>query len=458
MSELKLRSVKLKKGVTADGLANVFSGLGGRNDARTANRYTYHRLSHYEVENAFRSSGLMRKICTIPASDVVREWRQWNGDDEQVAAIEAEEKRLDIRAKVKQAELLRALGGGALILGLTGDPSQPAPEQSPVAFVNVVSRYHLHFDKLGDNPLEDDFEMPVMYKLDTKSSGQVNIHPSRIIPFRSDPLPRIHGGSNSYDDFWGDSKVEQVLDAVQDCDTARAAFAALIVKARNIRVGIPELSTMVSTPEGEAQMMRRLQLFQQAESIYQATVYDSGYDGKGAEAIDDATYSFTGLKDVMNAYGEWASAISDIPSTRLLGRAPEGMNSSGESQQADWNKKIRAMQELETGPCLDKLDRYLTNGDISYEWRPLDTPSQKEKAETFKTEMDAVVALVNTGAIPDMALNEAIQSLLVERGYLPSLESSLKKYPNVERLGLDPDGDDDDDLLGPLPPRPNNGV
>lgn len=437
--------------LTRDTLTNALTGSGTRFDPRSANAYTARILTQHEVASAYSGSGLMRKIIRIPAEDMVREWRTWGGGDEdQLAAMHDAEKRFAIPQKIMQAEILRGLGGGAFIMGLPGDPDQPPPENSALAFLHVVSRWHLSYDRLNLDATTPGFGEPEMWTL-TTSDGTQRIHPSRVIPFRADTsAAMILPTAGGQDQFWGESRVQQVLDAVQDSDLARQSFAALIHKARLLRIGIPDLIDLAATGDGEARVMKRLSILAAAESIHNTTIFDAGsaQDGKGGEQISDAEYSFAGVKDVLNAYGEWAAAISDIPATRLLGRAPEGMNSSGDSQQKDWNKAVRARQTLELAPLLDRLDPHLIAaagaplGDMSYEFDPLDTPSEKERADIFKIEMEAAGALQLTGAIPEQAFNRGLQSLMIERGYLPELEAALLEMPDDERFGIE-QGEDD---------------
>jgi phage-related protein (TIGR01555 family) len=444
-----------------DRLQNALTGTGTRRDVRSGNSYTATVLSQHDIVAAYKGSGLLRKIIKIPALDMVREWRDWTGlDDDQAAKLYDEEKRLALRQKVRQAETLRGLGGGALILGLPGYPDQPAPETvaaGGLKFVHVVSRWHLRFDALQDDAREPGYGEPLMWRL-TTGTGDDPIHPSRVIPFRCDNSAELVATIGSSDDFfWGESTVAQVLDAVQDNDAARAAFAALAHKARLLRIGIPGLLSLSASPEGEGQVMKRLAILATAESIHNATIYDAGdEEGNGGEKIDDVTYSFAGAKDILNAYGEFVAAISDIPATRLLGRAPEGMNSSGESQQKDWNKKVRALQTLDLAPCLDRLDRYLVPSaigsaakDAAYDFAPLDTPGEKERAETFKLGAEAIEKVAMLAAVPDRALARGVQSWLVEEGYLPELEAALGEMSDDERYGIEADLDgDDDDLKG----------
>lgn len=441
-----------------DSLRNAITGAGSSRDARTAYAYAGRTLTQVEISAAYSGSGLMRKIIQIPALDMVREWRDWKLAADKITLVEAEEKRHSLRQKIRTAETLRGLGGGALILGLPGDPATPAPAatKGALAFVHVVSRWHLTFDTLQMDARDPGYGEPLMWKMQQDRGGQIEIHPSRVITFRADTAATLASinGANSADAFWGESTVQQVLDAVTDSDAARASFAALLHKARLLRVGIPGLSGTLSMPGGQAAVQARLEVLGLAESIFNTTIFDAGTDGKSGEVITDAAYDFTGAKDMMNSFAEFVSAISDIPATRLLGRAAEGMNSSGDSQQTDWRKKVRAMQTLDLAPCLDRLDAFLVPSALGsmpdgqwYDFAPLDTPSEKENAERWKVQMDAINILANTGTIPERALTRGVQSLMIDEGYLPELETALSEIPEEERWGIEAMPDPNKDPL-----------
>jgi len=441
-----------------DTLTNALTGSGTRRDPRAHNAYAARVLTQYEIAAAYSGSGLMKRIIRLPAEEMVREWRTWSGGDEgQLAAIHDAEKRFALPQKVMQAEILRGLGGGAFIMGLPGDPREPAPEGAPLAFLHVVSRWHLSFSRINQDASAPGYDEPEMWQL-TATSGNVSIHPSRVIPFRADTsAAMLLHTTTGLDQFWGESRVQQVLDAVQDSDLARQSFAALIHKARLLRIGIPDLISIAATADGEQRVMKRLEIMAAAESIHNTTIFDAGsaQDGKGGEVITDAEYTFAGVKDVLDSYGQWVAAISGIPATLLLGRAPEGLNSSGESQQKDWNKRIRSMQTHSLAPLLDRLDPHLLAaagrdlGEMSYEFDPLDNPSEKERADIFKTEMEAIEKLQMTGAVPEEAMAKGVQSLMIERGYLPGLEAALAEMPDDERYGVEQEGEGGDpDLDG----------
>lgn len=442
--------------VVSDRLENALTGMGTGRDPRAAASYALAApLSRHDLTAAWRGSGILRKIVSIPAHDMVREWRVWKAEPDQITAIEAEETRLGLRRKVRDLEVLRGRGGAAAILGLPGDPSSPAPRsigKGGLAYINVVSRWQIDFDRLVDDARDERFGEPDMYSMTLANGASVDIHPSRVVPFRADTSGAMADAVSAWTDadlFWGESVIAKVLDAVKDFDTARASFAALIHKARLTRIGIPGLMAMVSTDEGSRDVMKRLAVLASAESIHNATIYDAGEgDGGPEEKIADAVYNFAGARDVLDAYAGFVAAISDIPATRLLGRAPEGMNSSGDSQQRDWNKKIRAMQALDLQPCLDRIDDWLIQSalgsrpaEVWHEWAPLDMPDQKDVADRFLTQMQAAEKLQMMAAVPEEAFNRAVQSLLIDEGYMPGLEQALAEIPEDERFGVAPDPD-----------------
>lgn len=439
----------------ADSLRNLITGAGSSRDARTGNSHVAGILTQQQIDQAYRGSGLMRKIIQIPALDMVREWRDWKLEADQIELVETLEKKLALRQKVRSAEVLRGLGGGALILGLPGDPSTPAPapRRDGLAFIHVVSRWHLTFESIEMDARVAGYGEPTMWRMVSADSRQITIHPSRVIPFRADTASMLASpfGMNSPDAFWGESTVAQVLEAVTDSDAARGAFASMLNKARVLRIGIPGLSEALSSPGGQALLQSRMANLSLAESMFNAMIYDAGEGPDTGEKITDAVYNFAGAKDIINAYGEFVAAVSDIPATRLLGRAPEGMNSSGDSQQVDWRKKVRAMQTLDLAPCLDRVDVHLLASALGtvpdgqwYDFAPLDTPSEADNAARFDKQMDAVTKLQNTGTIPDQAFAKAVQSLMTEEGYLPGLEQALAEVPDDERYGIEPDAPEDE--------------
>lgn len=406
-------------------------------------------FSHQLALAAYMSSGMLRKVIAIPADDRVREWRDWQAEKEQIEAIEQEERRLGLAAKVRFAELLRGIGGGALILIAEGDHSTPLDPariaEGGLVAINVVSRWQIQGEDWVQDLADPDYGKPRMWRISSGGTAQQRIHPSRVVCFRGDPIP--DGGTISQEEaFWGDSRLLRVFREVQRSDETQAWFAALVKKAKLLRIGIPDLLDMMGTSQGRDQLNDRVRLIAEGESAMNATVYRSGTgpDDPG-EKIDDYQVSWAGIPAVMDAFDQRIAAVSDIPFTRLTGRSPAGMNATGQHDMDNWNKVVVAGQKLETRPCLDQLDPVLIRsagvdpGEVTWAFAPLDVPSEKETAETFKTTVDALVSLNNTGAIPEEAFAKGVQNLIVEREYMPGLDQALADIPPDERYGIEPE-------------------
>ncbi len=429
-----------------DGIVNALTGMGTTADARTRSGYHFVPLSQYDIEAAYRGSGIMRKVIDIPAFDMVREWRDWKAEDAEITALEAEEKRLDLIGKTMQAEILRGLGGAAFIMGLPGDPALPANERATgkgnLAFIHVVNRWQLQAEAWVEDPTDPLYGGPTMWTINTAGKAGQRIHPSRVVCFKADPLPMMTGTSRE-NQFWGESRVAKVLDAVQNSDTAQAGFAALIAKARNTRVGIPGLSDTLSTSDGEKNLQSRLAAMQLGESMFNVSIYESGKNGEAGEEIKDVQVTWTGMDSMMTAFDVRVAAVADIPMTRLFGRAAEGMNASGQSQQQDWNRHVRAKQTLSLAPCLDQVDRYFvpsalgkTPPELWWEFANLDIPDEKEEAETFKLNVEALKIVQEINAMPEAAFNKATQNTLIETGHMSGLDQALAEHSDDERYGV----------------------
>lgn len=434
-----------------DGLQNLVTGLGTRADARSARMYTAQVMDGAQIEAAFEGSAMLRKAISIPATDRIRAWRDWQAEKPQIEALEREEARHQIKAKVRQAEVLRGLGGGALILVTAGNMALPlnpaAIREKGLLAVNVVSRWHLSGREWITDLASPDYGQPQYWEI---NSGQAatRIHPSRVVCFRAEPLPSIYR-SDYEDRFWGRGRVPTLIEPAQNLDEAMATFAALIKDALNIDLGVPELLEQVSTPDGEARLMKRLGLMVQGSSVIRAKVYDAGgADGKGGEKIDRHQVTWTGIPEVIRVYAEALSAASDIPVTRLWGTSARGLNATGEGDDTNWNKMVETGRELETRPCLEHLDQALIPSalgsvppELWWKFGPLDVPSEKAETDRFKVWVDAAEKVQLSGTIPDVAYAKAYQNGLAENGWMPGLDGALAEVPEAERFGLPSDND-----------------
>lgn len=437
----------LRGAIEAVGRLNPFTRAGLSGSTALPGIFT-----HQLAIAAYMASGMMKKVISIPAEDRVREWRDWQADAKVIEAIEKEENRLALIAKVQEAENLRGIGGGALVIITAGNhDSELKPEQiakGGIVAINVVSRWQITGKDWIKDLASPNYGEPAMWEMQGDRGTPTQIHPSRVICFRGARLP---AGSAMADDdaFWGDSRLLRVFTEVQRSDDTQAWFAALVKKAKLLRFGIPDLDDRDQTA-----LAKRVEVIALGESSLNATLYrsSSGPDDPG-ETVSDYQITWAGIPAMMDAFDQRVAAVSDIPFTRLTGRSPAGMNATGQHDSDNWNKMVVSGQKLELRPCLEKLDPFLIRSagadaaKVTWKFAPLSVPTEKEEADTFNTTMDAVTKLQATGAIPDEAFTRGLQNLMSEREYIPGLDQALSLIPEAERFGLlakPPAGSEDD--------------
>lgn len=395
---------------------------------------------------AYLGSGLLQKTIDIPAADRTRAWRDWQATDEDQQKIEAEEKRLAIRSKVKAAEVLRGLGGGALILALPGDPDKPAPIPSAggLQAVNVVSRRQLQLVDIDEELTSPTYGEPKFFKVESKNGG-VPIHPSRVIAFRGEPYPVMSGTVSSEDRYWGRARILRVMTEVARSDNGARWFSELIKKAKLLRFGISNI-----TDFDQATLNARVALIAQGENSLNATLYslptkDGAGNSAGGEQIDDYQVNFTGIPAMQDSLDQRVSAVADIPFTRLMGRSPGGMNATGDSDLANYHDATHAAQELEVRPCLDQLDAVLlpsagvaVDTDNTWTFSPLSRANPKDEAERMFKTADALSKIRDMGVMPELAFNAGVQGVIEQNGWMPGAIQKLGDMPDDIRFGIDP--------------------
>lgn len=446
-----------------DGLTNAVSGQGTDRDKQVAAEYALSEPTWTDLLTAYRVSWLAKKIVDIPAQDSVREWRSWNGDADQVQAIESEEKRLNVVTRVLEARIAARLFGGGLIYIDVGDedlsePLEPARVQrGGIRTLVTLTPQTVVTGVTIDDPRDPWFGHPADYRLAISTGANLIIHPSRVVRFDGTHRPdrtAIAGTSGG----WDDSVLMAVIEEVKRADSVNANIASLVHEAKVDVFGIPGLMQLVDDPQYEAKVAKRLRAAALGKGIHGALVMDS------EETYNQKQFAFSQLPELIDRFQTTVSGAADIPTTRLFGRSPAGENSTGESDLRNYYDMIRAQQTLHVGPAMSILDEALIYSaigdrpdDIDYEWTPLWQTSDKERAEILKTTADAARTLAGTGGaspeiLPIEALSDAVAAALSEQGTLPGLDAAIAEFGRL----ADQEDDVEADAEAVSPVRPGD--
>ena len=403
-----------------DGLINFVSRIGTAADKRSASTYTVQVPSQSEIDAAFRTTWY-RKIVTIPAEDAIREGVTWQADDDAIELIEAECNRLKLWSHVFRLLVLARKDGSAYLYmgGLPGDPRTPFTGKigaNGLSYLLVFDRYQLVPMERDTDPLSPTFNEPKMYSVNGAS-----IHPSRIIRrIGNDRFSSLNW------DGHGDSMWQVVSNAVKNFDTIADATAALSHEAKKDIIKIKNFMSQIPTREYEEALMKRFTAVASLGSVINATVIDSDDDWQ------QKNLSFTGLPEISDRAAAYLSGMADIPQTRLFGRSPAGMNSTGDSDMKNYYAQVQSRQKIDLTPCIHPLIECVIQSalglrppEIYYEWNPLDTPTEKEAAEIEKLYADALTARVNTALFNDEVLAKAELNRMTESGQYPGIEAAI---------------------------------
>jgi len=423
-----------------DGLANLMSRLGTPSDRATQSRYYAPLLGQEQIEAAYRSSWLTRKVHDLVPFEMTRAGRLWVAEKPQIQALETIEQRHALWLKIREAlTVARLHGGAAIVLGVRqGLPEQPLRVASLgrncLRYAVVFSRHQLSTPMGMDRDPESDFYgQPLMWEIRAPKGNAVRLHPSRVIPFHGLPLPQGAIGLSEIDRFWGDPLLMSLKTSIDNGETAQAAVATLLHEMKQDVISIPGLTEKIATQGAEDHLAARLQAAQTFKSMFNTLLLDGGNkEGKGGETWETRQLSFAQHPELMRQFIAFVAAAIDVPVTRFMAESPGGMQSTGKGEQKDFNRMVAAQQDVEITPGLLRLDEVLMRDalgsrplEVSYRFAPLDDMAPTEASEIEKREAETVQVYVNSGLIPNDALGEVVQTRMMESGRWPGLDKAL---------------------------------
>lgn len=415
-------------------MQNLVSMLGTERDKSYHNEHVLHILDRTQLDAAYRSDWVAKKIVNVPAKDATREGRNWQAETKQIELIEAEEKRVNFQGKLKSAIIKsRLYGGAALVMGFGDDASQPLNvervQKGGLKYLHAMTCHDLQDGPLVEDVNDPDFGLPEYYVLNPLAgqNAETKIHRSRLARLVPEPYPDRN--TVSINKSWGDSVLQAVNDAVMNVAVSSGAVAYLMQEMKLDVVKIPDFMKNMDDPTYKASIIERFALANQTKSLTSTLIMDREEEWDRVEA------TFAGLPDVMKLYLLIASGAADIPATRLLGQSAVGLNATGDGDLRNYYDHIAAEQATVLSPALATLDEVIIRSalgsrpsEIWYEWAPLWQMSDAEKADIAKKKADTTKVYVEAAVIDPGILEKVVFNQLVEDGYYPGIEQARKEW------------------------------
>ncbi|MES2586993.1 MAG: DUF1073 domain-containing protein [Pseudomonadota bacterium] len=420
MKTSKPRTTNASATVAKDGLENVIAGVGNSKDKKSYASYQVVIKDRVTLENAYRTSWISNRIVSSVADDMTRKWRDFSIEDDDgtaIKAIEREERRLNVRGKTNEGLRWGRLYGGSLILIGTedakADPKVLATKLDVesiglggLSYLQVIDRWRVSPSAELVTDLDSpDFGLPISYSV---AESGITYHHSRVLRFDGQKLPYYPWFANAR---WSDSVLVSVWDAVLNKDTASAVSGSLIYESKVDVVKIPNLGDLVSTRDGEANLIKRLNLASMMKSVNNTLVIG------GEEDYEQKSYTFGGLDTLLDKFSDDVCGAAEIPRTRLFGQSPGGLNATGDGDLANYYDSIHSKQESDLRPQLEKLDQILIRSalgempeeyefDFNSLWQMSDV--DKAKVELSNAQRDQIY--LSLGVLTEVAVAKTLQT------------------------------------------------
>lgn len=421
----------------ADTLGSLMSGMGTEKDKLATIQFTNPLMTQPEQDAAYRGDWMARKLVNIPAYDATREWRSWQGDQDDITHLEDTERTLGVLRKVMVAkQMARLYGGAALILGVNQGRNEDELNYDTIKagdlkFVHPVTRYDI-----SAGPMVRDIQSPYFGEAEyyeraytTTPAGDgalgTKFHPSRVIRFvGAERLDFLQSN-----EVWGDSILMAISDAIKAAGLVSNSGAQLVAEAKVDIIRIPGLSESMATQAYENKLTKRFAVANMIKGVYSMLLLDKEEEWQRQNA------TFTGLDSMLQMYLLMTCGAGDVPATRFLGQSPAGLSSTGESDLRNYYDNVGTVQKTEYSPALAKLDNVLIPSalgshpeELFYVWNSLWQMTAKEKAEVNKAQADTYKIDVDSQLLDPLVLKKARENQIIENQTYPGFEQILEEW------------------------------
>lgn len=442
-----------------DGYVNLLNKYGTKQDNSEA--YKFERepvIPDMQLTGLYEGNGLFSKIIDAPAEEALKHGFDLNlKSDELNAFVEDALDDLEWEEKAATAIKWARLYGGALIVMLIDDGrglEEPVDwehirsidelrvYERSIVRPDYASLYQQDYGGKGVGNRVSKFGQPEYYYV-SSIYGSFKVHESRCLVFRNGVLPEQT--SNATYLFWGMPEYVRIRRALRETVTAHTDSVKLLERSVQAIYSMKGLASLLTTDDGENQVLKRLQLVDTSRGLLNSIAIDSE-----GEQYDFKTFQFSGVKDVIDATCNMLSALTNIPQTILFGRSPAGMNATGDSDFESYYNFVEKIQRLmlkrNLRTLLDVVFRAgIASGDVAeepdykLEFKPLWSLSDTERAAVDQTKAQTALVKAQTAqAYVDM---QALDPTEVRRRLASDEEFDVEDIISE---------DDEDDLLQSL--------
>lgn len=407
-------------------------------------------LDQQTLEELYTDDDIAATIVERIVHDALRSGYEldWQGssDTERREVRDWAESEYGLTEAVRRARIWsRLYGGGGVLMGMPGDVESAAIMGDAVEFLRPVPSTELEGELWYSDPNSKEFGTVAVYKMRTRifnsndmldprtdSFVESLVHHSRVVPFYG---VRTTNENQYHDRGWGKSVLHRVYGVLRQFEMS---FDSTLHTLNEQSVPVYRVKALLDllASENSELLAKRFELINTSKSAYRAIVLDQEEDYTRVEA------SLSQASNVVDSAMLRVSGSANIPASLLFGRAPAGLNATGDSDLENWNQQVASEQSLVLGPAIAKLYRYLLaapGGPMSavpdglkVVFPAVETPSIQELVNQYHqtAQADTIYEQMGAATAAEIARKRAQESPLfpkVDLDYIEELDELRKE-------------------------------
>lgn len=432
----------------SDTYRNLVANIGTGRDKAAHGQHVAVDMSISDLYTLYENNWLANRLVDCPAEDSTRNWRNWQADADQISKIEAIEKKLSLKSKVKEAQIAAGVAGWSVIYINTNQDRQEEPlgiNEEIKSLIVLVGGLQVNAGDINKDIYSEYFGNPEFYKFTAKGK-EVTVHASRFAVFTGEPASL----SGLFTANVGRSKLVAAKEPIDQLSSVLANLSSLAFEAKVGVFKFKGLAEILSdrSRDGARMVADRMSLQAAMKGINGDVVIDT------EDEYETRTISFAGFESFVDIYYKNFAGSSRVPLSRLFGREAAGLSGSGEGDERVYFDYIKDIQSDEITPAIRRIDDniiYQALGsrpdNIYYNWAPLRNKTEVDNAEILGKIATAARTLAGSTAgeiIPIDVLGDAVANTIIESGAMPGLEQAIDKYGNMAEQTIPTGGEDDE--------------
>lgn len=452
---------------TRDAFSNAMARIGfGTPSMLEGTSYPTTRITRdYNLHNSlYRSNWIIRKVIDTIPNDMCKNWYTIKSQvaPDALDRYQKTERRTRTKAKIRDGlKWGRLYGGAAAVIMIEGheeilDRPLDMDMVLPGSYKGLIVLDRWSGITPGPTVITDkndpEYGLPEYYQITCQDGETFHVDHSRVLRFCGPDLPFWEKQAEM---LWGCSEVEIIFDELKKRDNTSFNIANLVFLA-NLRVlKMNDLGQTLSLNNKQAQQ----DLFNTVQAQNWLMNNFGMYILDKTDEFDTKQYTFSGLNDIYESFMLDMAGATGIPCTKLFGRAPAGLNATGESDLQNYDDLITEKQDSQLSPVLDKLTPIIAVSewgaipdDWDYDYNPVSTPDEKEVADLVKNKSETIISVYDSGIISQRVALKELRQLKDTTGMFsnitdedidaadPTPAAQKTPLPSLSSLGADPIG------------------